>query len=180
MGAAGRGREVGEGDGGGRRGGGRVRHETERGRVSLRDCVLVKRFGYVGGGTRRKGGRSCRFVVFAVHVLHRIASSDGSRRARFSNGAGRVALAEIMHVKRGWRGCAWTCVAASHRSGDIVGCSLGRKVNLVATPSKDVAGAKGNCVRSDIWGGREQLSGSVCRRLSSVVCVVAYLDHGVV
>ena len=155
MGEAGRGREVGEGDGGGRRGGGRVRHETERGRVSLRDCVLVKRFGYVGGGTRRKGGRSCRFVVFAVHVLHRIASSDGSRRARFSNEAGRVALAEIMHVKRGWRGCAWTCVAASHRSRDIVGCSLGRKSKSCCDTVQGRGGCEGK-LRAFRHMGRER------------------------
>ena len=131
------------------------------------------------------GGDMAWKIRFRGGPLHlsvvRIASSGGSRRAHFSNGAGCDVFAEIVHRKRRWRDCVWTCVAASL---GVYGFVDMRVVSLclgcaMASRRKDVAGATGNCVCSDTWGGREQSSDCVCRRIiGRSVCVVSTcLDH---
>ena len=68
-------------------------------------------WGCDGGDT---GAWKIRFRGGPLHLsVVRIASSGGSRRAHFSNGAGCDVFAEIVHRKRRWRDCVWTCVAAS-------------------------------------------------------------------
>jgi hypothetical protein len=59
-----------------------------------------------------------RFVFAVGRYISRWSGSravTGQRRAQFSNGAGCDVFAEIVHRKRRWRDCAWTCVAASRK-----------------------------------------------------------------